>query len=88
MENKNDNAVETKTAKSVKTKSNKPSFKTRIAKLWRDFKSEFKKIVWSSKRNTFNNTVLVIVSMIVVAVVIALLDLGFAKLIAWLGKLI
>ncbi|MDD6265773.1 MAG: preprotein translocase subunit SecE [Clostridia bacterium] len=88
MENKNDNAVETKTAKSVKAKSNKPSFKTRIAKLWRDFKSEFKKIVWSSKRNTFNNTVLVIVSMIVVAVVIALLDLGFAKLIAWLGKLI
>lgn len=75
-------------AKPAKPKSNKPPFKERIKKTWRDFKAEFKKIVWSSKRNTFNNTVLVIVSMIIIAICIGLLDLGFSKLILWLGKLI
>ena len=86
MANNND-VVETKTAKE-KTKSKKPSFGARISKTWRDFRSEFKKIVWSSKRNTFNNTVLVVVSMIVIAACIGVLDFAFSKLIAWLGKLI
>lgn len=58
-----------------------------IKKAWREFKAEFKKIVWSSKRSTFNNTVLVLVSTIVVSVVIGLLDFGFSSLLTWLGTL-
>lgn len=80
-------AVEKK-AEKVKTKTNKPSFGERLKKVWKDFKAEFKKIVWSSKRNTFNNTVLVVVSMIVIAICIGVLDFAFGKLIAWLGTLI
>lgn len=80
-------AVEKK-AEKVKAKSNKPSFGERLKKIWKDFKAEFKKIVWSSKRNTFNNTVLVVVSMIVIAICIGVLDFAFGKLIAWLGTLI
>lgn len=86
MANENE-VVETKTAKE-KAKSKKPSLGARLSKTWRDFRAEFKKIVWSSKRNTFNNTVLVVVSMIVIAVCIGVLDFAFGKLIAWLGTLI
>lgn len=80
--------VSKKETKPTKAKSNKLPMKVRLSKMWRDFKSEFKKIVWSNRRNTFNNTVLVVVSMVVIAVVIGLLDLGFSKLVLWLGKLI
>ena len=51
-------------------------------------KAEFKKIVWSSRRDTFRNTVLVIVSIIVVAVCIGALDYVFSTLLSALGKLI
>ena len=84
---------ETKEAKAAKTpkksaKKNKPSFGQRVKKSLKEFKAEFKKIVWSSKRNTFNNTVLVVVSMIVVSVVIGALDTGFSKLLTLLGSIV
>ena len=75
-------------AKVKEQKASKPAKKKgKIKKAWREFKAEFKKIVWSSKRSTFNNTVLVIVSMIIVSVVIGLLDFGFSQLLTWLGTL-
>jgi len=60
------NVVETKSQKPAKAK--KPSLGAKIKKAWKEFKAEFKKIVWSNRKNTFNNTVLVIVSMVVVAI--------------------
>lgn len=80
------NVVETKSQKPAKAK--KPSFGAKIKKAWREFKAEFKKIVWSSKKNTFNNTVLVIVSMAVVAVCVGALDYAFSSLLSALGGLI
>lgn len=84
--------TEKKEAKATKAskpaKKNKVSLGQKIKKAWKEFKAEFKKIVWSSKRNTFTNTVLVIVVMVVVAVVIGLLDFGFSNLIKLLGSLV
>ena len=78
--------AETKSQKPVK--ANKPSFGAKIKKAWKEFKAEFKKIVWSSKKNTFNNTVLVIVSMAVVALCVGVLDYAFSSLLSALGGLI
>ena len=72
----------------TKTKSGKPPLKARMGKAWREFKAEFKKIVWSSRRDTFNNTLLVVVSAVVIAVAIGVLDFAFSNLLSALGKLI
>ena len=74
-------ADEKKTAK-------KPSVFARIGASFKNFKAEFKKIVWSSRKDTFHNTVLVIVSIIVVAVAIGLLDIGFSSLLSAIAKLV
>ena len=71
-----------------KAKTGKPSLGARLGKKWREFKAEFKKIVWSSRRDTFNNTLLVVVSAIIIAVVIGVLDFAFSNLLSALGKLI
>ena len=77
-----------KKKEATKAKSGKPSLKARMGKAWREFKAEFKKIVWSSRRDTFNNTLLVVVSAIIIAVVIGVLDFAFSNLLSALGKLI
>ncbi|MBE6686605.1 MAG: preprotein translocase subunit SecE [Ruminococcaceae bacterium] len=93
-EKKDAKATETKDAKAAKAaakaaaKKNKTPLGKRIKKALKEFKAEFKKIVWSSRRNTFVNTVLVCVVMTVVAVAIGLLDLGFSKLLEWLASLV
>ena len=91
----NENKIETavdkapdKKEKKNSAKSGKPSLGARIKLKWKEFKAEFKKIVWSSRRNTFQNTLLVIVSVLVVAVCIGALDYLFSGLISALGKLV
>ena len=74
--------------KDKKPKSKKPSLGSRIAKAWREFRAEFKKIVWCSRKDTFNNTLLVIVSMVIIAICISALDYLFSTLLSALGKLI
>ena len=79
---------EAKATKASKPVKNKEPLGKRIAKAFREFKAEFKKIVWSSRKATFSNTALVVVCMAVVALVIGLLDFGFKSLIDWLATLV
>ena len=79
---------EAKTTKASKPVKNKEPLGKRIAKAFREFKAEFKKIVWSSKKATFSNTALVVACMVIVAVVIGLLDTGFSTLLNWIAGLI
>ncbi len=72
--------------KPVKKKENK--FFRAIAKFFRDYKSELKKIVWCSKKQLLNNTWVVLVCMVVVAAVTGALDFGFSKLLNWIAGLI
>ena len=48
----------------------KLSFWKKIAKWWREMKSELKKVVWPSSKQTVNNTVVALVVMAVSAIVI------------------
>ena len=79
---------EAKATKASKPAKNKVSLGKRIGKAFREFKAEFKKIVWSSRKATFSNTALVVACMVIVAVVIGLLDIGFGKLINLIAGLV
>ncbi len=79
---------EAKATKASKPAKNKVPLGKRIAKAFKEFKAEFKKIVWSSKKATFSNTALVVACMVIVAVVIGLLDTGFSTLLNWIAGLI
>ena len=70
------NAKPEKKAKAKKVK--KPSA---FGKFFRDLKGEFKKIVWPSKKQIINNTVVVIAAILVVGTFIWLVDLGLGALI-------
>ncbi|MCM1577775.1 MAG: preprotein translocase subunit SecE [Ruminococcus sp.] len=59
----------------------------KVAKYFRDLKSEFKKVVWPSKNTVVNNTGVVLVVMIGSALVMWGLDSGFAALLKGLLSL-
>ena len=75
--------AENKTAKKAQAK--KPN---RVAKYFKDLKSEFKKVVWPTFPQTAKNTALVLAVLIASAVVVALLDLGFSKGLVGLAGLV
>ena len=75
--------TENKPAKPVK----KEKKKGRVKEAWRGFKSELKKIVWPSGKQTFKNLLVVLIVIIVSALLIALLDYAFANGMTALTKL-
>ena len=76
-----------KADKSVPAKK-KDSLGKRTAKFFREYKSELKKVVWSTPKQTLNNTILVAVSVIVVSLGVGILDFAFSAGLTALGKLI
>ena len=71
----------------AEVKEKKPSLGARIAKFFRDYKSEMKKITWCPFKSVKANTLLVAGIVVVLAVVIYLLDLAFGTGIVAFGKL-
>ena len=66
-------------------KEKKPS---RIKKFFRDYKSEFKKIVWPTRSETLKLSAVVLVAIVIAGVAIFLLDTGFSTLFSALGNLV
>lgn len=77
-------------SKEEKTKEKKTSDKSkkkkqnRIVKWFKDLKTEFKKVVWPSKKKVINNTGVVLVTMIVASVFVGGLDFGLLKLFSFI----
>ena len=65
-----------------------PSFKEKVKKFFSDYKSELKKVTWSSKEDVRRNTITVIVIIVALVIVIALLDVIFSGGIEALSHLI
>ena len=65
-----------------------PSFQAKVKKFISDYKSELKKVTWSSKEDVRRNTITVIVVIVALVVVIAILDIIFSGGIEALGHLI
>ena len=63
-----------KKEKEAKPKEKKPGFFARIAKWFREMKSELKKVQWPTAKQTVNNVIIVIVCVIVVGVCIWIFD--------------
>lgn len=68
-------------------KKNKPPIKERIAKFFRDYRSELKKISWCHPNNIVKYTGLVLACIVVVATFLGVLDFSFSKLMMLLGGL-
>ena len=62
-------------------KAKKEGFFSRIWKSIKATKSEFKKVVWPTKKQLVNNTVIVIAALIIIGLVIFGLDSLFTSLI-------
>ena len=79
-----------KSGKKAKDTAKKKGFFAKLGSLlkrfWRTMKSELKKVTWFSRKQTYASTLLVLVVMVVAAVVIGALDLGFSKGLEALAK--
>ena len=70
-EEKKTNAAPTKAVTAaVKKDDTKPGFFKRVAKWFREMKSELKKVVWPTGKQLFNNTLVSVVVMIASAIVL------------------
>ena len=84
-------AEETKSAKPAtekKAKAKKPNIFKKLGKFFKDTAGEMKKVVWTPKAEVSKNTKLVLATVVVVAAIIAVLDLGSSWLINSLAGLI
>ncbi len=66
----NEKPVTTSTNAVKKETNKKLSFGKRIAKWWREMKSELKKVIWPTAKQTSNNTLVALVVMLGSAIVI------------------
>ena len=78
----NEKTTQTKPEKAKSDKAKKPSFFSKVGRYFRDLKSEFKKIVWPSKKKIINNTVVVLICMEITGVSNWILDWAFINLFA------
>ena len=76
----------------AKKKSDKPSFFVRVAgrikKFFKDYSSEMKKIVWLPKADVRKNSILVVVTVLICAIAIGVVDLAFSSVIKGIAHLI
>ena len=69
-EEKKTNAAPAKAVTAVKKDDAKPGFFKRVAKWFREMKSELKKVVWPTGQQLFNNTLISVVVMVASAIVL------------------
>ncbi|MCI8775801.1 MAG: preprotein translocase subunit SecE [Oscillospiraceae bacterium] len=68
----------------VKKASDKSKKPNRIVKWFRDLKSEFKKVVWPGKKQVFNNTFVVVATVVICSAFVGAFDYGLLKLFSFL----
>jgi len=69
-----------KNSKQSKAKDSKKKQPNKVVKYFKDLKSEFKKVVWPSKKKVINNTSVVLGSIVLMGIFVGLLDTGLFKL--------
>ena len=80
-------AAPVKNTNAVKKEEKKLGFFQRIGKWFRELKSELKKVVWPSGKQLLNNTIIVLVAVLIVGVIVCLFDFVAGLGIDLLGKL-
>ena len=64
---------------------NKTPFGLKLVKFVKDYRSEIKKVVWLSRKETFKQTGVVLITLLIAAVFLGLLDYGFTQLVGLIG---
>lgn len=64
----------------------KDGFFKKIGKFFKDYRSEFKKLIWPTSKQLFKNSAVVLSGIIVFAAFLAAFDWGFSKLFVELGN--
>ena len=82
--NKAASADSKKSGKNKKGDKEKKGFFSRIAGWFNDLKKEFKKVVWPDRKTVFNNTLVVVVVVVIGSVLVGLIDSGLLKLMQFL----
>ena len=78
------NEVTTNNNVAKDNKEKKPGFFKKMAKFFKDMKSEAQKVVWPNKKQVINNTAVAIAAIVIVGVIVGGLDAVFA----WLRNLL
>ena len=73
-EEKKANYAPAKAVTAVKKDDTKPGFFKRVGKWFREMKSELKKVVWPTRKQTINNVIVAVVVMVLSGVVIWAFD--------------
>lgn len=82
-------AVQPKKSEKVQKKANKkPGLFSRIAKWFRELKSEAKKVVWPSGKQVLKNTLVVIAVAVAVCVLVTVLDVVFGSVRDLIARLV
>ena len=62
-------------------KNDKPEKQTKKQRsFWKDFKAEWKKVIWPTRSQVVNNTIIVLVIVIIITAICFVLDLAFEAL--------
>ena len=69
------------------TKKKKDNIFKRVKNFFVETKSELKKATWPSKKQLFHNTIVILVFIVVIAIILSVLDFGFAEMFKALTKL-
>lgn len=77
-------AASAKAAAAAKASAASKKPKKSVVKYFKDARSEFKKVVWPSRKQVVNNTTVVIVSLVVSGIAIWLLDTCFASILMFM----
>ena len=83
-------AVETneKAAKTEKVKQDKPSLWSRLSNWFKSVRSECKKICWAGWNTVRQNSIIVIVCVLICSAILGVLDFSFSQAIRGLARLI
>lgn len=61
--------------------------KRSLVRFLREAKSELKKVTWPTKGQVAHNTLIILVFIVIVAVILSVLDIGFSQLLSALTSL-
>lgn len=81
-------AVAAKKNTKVAAKKSKPGLFARIGKWFHELRVEARKVVWPTKKQIFNNTLIVIFCIIVVCVLVTILDVTFGSIRDFIARLV
>ena len=80
---KNKTSAKSKGKNKTSEKSKKKK-QNRVVKWFKELKSEFKKVIWPSKKKVLNNTFVVVVTMVIASIFVGALDFGLLRLFSFI----